>query len=174
MKKIACLVLALVCLFSVALADTPSKTIDGLVIIKTNLDSNVRGKVSVDPSIVASANSVIKQLSKADKLSDVIQATDVNGNVIDLEKARVYELLPVDFTTDGNVAKDVIVNITCACVFAKNEAVNALMGVFENESLTWYGFEGLGQADGSVSFTLPQAFAAQYCNEGVLIALASK
>lgn len=196
MKKLFCLILALVCIGSAALAATvPSKT---------TADLNTTTKVTTESGVTLDSLVIIPvadtEESKAayeqkleicntelKKLADVVAQTNsveeyfgevknTAGETISLEGKSVDEFMPLvvaGVETIGN--ENVKVGFKFATTYAKDQVVVVLVGVVNPlfGEVEWTALEGVGAEDGGIEVVFSAELLAQIQNGDALMAVAS-
>lgn len=199
MKKLFCLILALVCIGSAALAATvPSKTTADL---NTTTKVTTESGATLDNLFVATVPVAETEESKAayeqkveicntelQKLAEVVAATnsvveyfgevkDTAGEAVSLEGKSIDEFMPLVVagveTIEGE--ENVKVGFKFATTYAKDQVVVVLVGIVNplfNE-VEWTALEGVGTEDGGIEVVFSAEMLAEIQNGDAMMAVAS-
>ena len=196
MKKLIVIALTLVMLCgAVAVsADTemaaPSKTTDDFANFDVTVENPVDGKVVAIVPVSDSAEEAVKykdilaaaasELEKAQAAGSVEAyfGGDTAKAITDILGANAEisldEFLAVYATGYEEGMGSATVAVQVATPYEKDEKVAAMIGLLDNNNVTWNVFEGAGLEDGRVQFTVPANVMLALTNGSGLFAICSK
>lgn len=167
MKKILCVVLAmLLAMFALAEA-VPSKTVDDMIVFTTDAEGLVIEEVDddkADAELEALAATTPEEYFGEDAIAT---AKAITGN----DEATVCEFLAIRVANYTEDMGDVKANGTFPSTFDEGTKVAALIGFVNGEGFDWTAVEGTAVEDGSVEFVFPGDMLAKIQDEGALFAL---
>lgn len=189
MKKILCIVLALMCLSMAALAEsTPSRTTSDMTTVETSVPGVALTAATTEayPALVATCDAEIAKLAAAADVATYFgTVTDSTGAAVDLATLlngtlSVDEFFPMVAsgydTTLGNVA----VTMTLSTAYEVGEEVIVLAGIVAGDgTVTWTAFTGVGvsaeatEAQGSIEVEFTPEIVEAMQTGNVLVAVVS-
>ena len=201
MKKIVCLMLALLMLASVAVAESPSKTVADLN--KFTVSSEGQGSENamlgiVDTTetnetlpeyeeVVAACEKEIEKLAEGGNVAEYFgEVTDAEGNAVDLKEKlgvatddllNVFEFCPMVASGFEEGCGAVTVNMQFATAYEEGQKVLVLIGLISEEngaeSIAWKAFDG-ESVHGGIQVEPPEEIIMQIQNGKALMAVVSK
>ena len=197
MKKLFCLILALVCIGSAALAATvPSKTTADLnTTTKVTTESGAALDSLVIVPIAETEESKVAYEQKLEvcntepqKLAEVVTQTNsvveyfgevknTAGEAVSLEGKSVDEFMPLVVSGVETISgeENVKVGFKFATTYAKDQVVVVLIGIVDplfNE-VAWTALEGVGTEDGGIEVVFSAEMLANIQNGDAMMAVAS-
>lgn len=183
MKKIIAIALTLMMLCGAVtvFADSelvvPSKTTDDLISFETAVQNPTEGKtVSVE---IAGNDASEKELEKA-QAAGTVEAyfgeetakaiAAILGENVEISMDELTAVVLKDYE-EANGA--VTINAQFSTPYEKDEKVAVEVGIPVGEEVNWNTFEGIGQEDGSVKFTVDPETAKAIAADYVLLAVCS-
>jgi len=181
MKKFFAVVLALICLMSFAVADTPSKETKDLITVTFEPENKIPGNGLVievkpleefekDVKFVELGNAIIKALSEAKDFEEYFgELRNPQGEVVTLEEiigekaGNVNEFNGILVANYDEALGKVTVQVGFTTPYEKDEKVAVLIGAANTEdgTATWTALEGTGLEDGSVEIVFePETLTA--------------
>ena len=162
MKKIVCLVLALLCVSVMAVAEsTPSKTTADLTLIQTSA-ANLPEGASFTLAPVTTARAEIAKLAQSASVAEYFgTVTDSEGNEINLteilgaDALNVYEFLPLVVDGYDPAYGNVTATMEFSTPYEEGERVVVLVGLVTvaedgTEAMAWTALPGLGTSNGGI------------------------
>ena len=194
MKKIIAIALTLVFLCGAipVLADTeiitPSKTTGDLTTLEVTVENPIEGKpvtaVSVNSQNAAQykaqADAAEAEIAKAfaagtvEKYFGEETTNAIKGVLGDAEKINMDEFFAFVLNGYEEAMGKATFTVKMPTPFAADEKVAVLIGLVENGQANWTTFEGIGQADGSVQFTVEPELAQKIQQGVALMTVCSK
>ena len=197
MKKLFCLILALVCIGSAALAATvPSKTTADLnttTKVTTESGAPLDSLVVVPVAETEESKAAYEQKleicnTELQKLAEVVATTNsvveyfgevktTAGEAVSLEGKSVDEFMPLVVAGVETVGTEetVKVGFKFATTYAKDQVVVVLIGVANPliDEVEWTALEGVGTEDGGIEVVFPVEMLETIQNGDAMMAVAS-
>ena len=197
MKKIVCLMLALLMLASVAVAESPSKSVADLNRFTVSTEGKGSTNATLGIVVTTEANRTLREyaeavavcqqemakLTEAGNMADYFgEVTDVDGNEVDLEEKlgadaddplSVFEFYPVVASGFKKGCGLVTVSMQFATAYEEGQKVLVLIGLISEENIAWKAFDG-ESVNGGVQVGLPEEIIMQIQNGKALMAVVSK
>ena len=192
MKKLLCLVLALLCIASFALADSvPSKSTADMVSVQVQgnipADSGfvltpVVDSITYQVAVEACQNQIEKLAASASVEAYFGEVKDGDGNVISLKEIlgtdtlNVNEFMPVVVENYEESYGDVTATFQFSTPYAQGEEVLVLVGVINalTGEVEWVALAGVGTADGGIEVTFTAAILSAIQSNTAMLAVVSK
>lgn len=192
MKKLLCLVLALLCIASFALADSvPSKSTADMVSVQVQgnipADSGfvltpVVDSITYQVAVEACQNQIEKLAASASVEAYFGEVKDGDGNVISLKEIlgtdtlNVNEFMPVVVENYEESYGDVTATFQFSTPYAQGEEVLVLVGVINalTGEVEWVALAGVGTADGGIEVTFTAAILSAIQSNTAMMAVVSK
>lgn len=192
MKKLLCLVLALLCIASFALADSvPSKSTADMVSVQVQgnipADSGfvltpVVDSITYQVAVEACQNQIEKLAASASVEAYFGEVKDGDGNVISLKEIlgtdtlNVNEFMPVVVENYEESYGDVTATFQFSTPYAQGEEVLVLVGVINalTGEVEWVALPGVGAADGGIEVTFTAAILSAIQSNTAMMAVVSK
>lgn len=152
MKKLVCLVLALVCFATVAMAESvPSKSTADMVSVEVKGDAGIVVAPVEDTAenqvVIAKCNAEIEKLAAAASVAAYFgEVKNAAGEIVTLgDGLTVAEFLPLTVANYEETAGNVTVSFQLATPYAAGETVIVLVGIVaEDGAVEWTAFEAVG------------------------------
>lgn len=187
MKKLLCLVLALLCVATAAMASAvPSKSTADMVSVQVQ-GANVPASFTIAPVVDAARTQacqaeIAKLAASASVEAYFGQVTDASGNVVSLsallgtDNLSVNEFMPVDVPEYDASYGDVDVVFQFSTPYEAGEEVLALIGIQgAQDEVDWTALEGVGTGtDGGVEINFTSDVLAAMQGADCLMAIVSK
>lgn len=174
MKKLVILVALFLSICLVACAEAPSKTTDDLTDVTVTDAANCIS-VSDDEAKTAKADTELDKLAAATTPDEYFKVAPALTETLDADQVAVNEFFAIDVNGyDEETMGDLLVVIECATPYADGEKVVVLVGAENEEGYEWTAFDGVGNADGAVEFTIDRDTMLKIKDQGGLIAVVNK
>lgn len=168
MKKILCVVLALMLVMVAVAEQTPSKTVEDMTIFTPEVEGLVIEEVKTEE-----ADEQLEVLAAADTLEeyfgeDTIAAVkEITGN----EYPGACELMSIRVSGYKDEMGDVKTNAKFISTFEEGNKIATLVGFAGNDGIDWNVIEGLAQEDGSLDIVFPGEMLSRIQDEGAFPAV---
>ena len=192
MKKFVCIMLALMCFASVAVAATPSKTTGNMTASDSKL-TNTQEEAGLVILIDYDGNNEEHAQMYSDELVKLQAATpaaayfgdvkDMQGNSVSLEEllgtddVKVNEFAPLIVENYKESYGNVTTTFTLPTFYNQGEKVVILIGIRNAQTgeIEWIALEGVGVGeDGAIQVEFPPELLIAIQNSNALMAVASK
>ena len=189
MKKIVAIALTLMMLcgavtvFADSDLTTPSKTTGDLTSFEATVQNPVAGKtvaleVATDEATQQTAEEELEKAQAAGSVEKYFgkETAEAIAEILgDNAEVSLDEFMPIVLNDYEEGMGDVVLSVKLATPYQEGEKVAVLIGIIENNVVaTWKAFEGIGQADGQVQFTMDAETAKAVAAGNAVFASCSK
>ena len=198
MKKLVCIVLALMCFAAVAAADSvPSKTTGDMSNVENVQAESMPEDAGLVVAVIESGKSEAHAETCQDELAKLQETTEKTGSVedyfgdvkdtegnsvslqeqLDIDDVKINEFAPLIVDNYEESYGKVTTTFKLPTTYAKGEKVVFLVGIpnAETGEIEWIALEGVGVGeDGAIQVEFPPELLAAIQSSNALMAVASK
>lgn len=168
MKKVVCIILALVLSFAAFAETAPSKTVKDMAIFTPEAEGLIIEEIETDE-----ADAEIEVLAKAETLEayfgeETIAAVE---EITENEFPCVCEFMSIRVEGYEEEMGDVKTNGKFASTFEQDAKVATLIGFTTEEGIEWNVFEAIGLEDGTIDMIIPGELLERVQDEGAFFSV---